>query len=225
MSVVDRSESEDFVAMAAHELRGPATVMAAAADTILSLVEPGAVGPHVLELLTMVARSGRQLRKLTIDILSSAYLERGDLPLVIARVPLLPMIGWAIEATGCDVAAVHVDCDPHVNADVDPDQFERIVTNLVANALLHGAPPVVVTVRERTHTSGVTVSVRDAGAGVAEGPAARLFDRFSPLSARTSTSSGLGLSISRGLARAMGGDLTYRMVTPGSLFVLTLPGG
>ena len=218
---IDRTD-EDFVAMAAHELRGPATVMAGAADTMLRLIDPASIEPDVRELLSMIARNGRHMRKLTIDLLSSAYLERGALPLAIDRLPILPIIGWAVEAaTPVDGPDVRIECDPHIIADFDPDRLEQIVTNLVSNAMAHGSPPFVVTVRSTTR--GVTVAVRDFGSGVPAADVDRLFDRFTPLAARTITSSGLGLSISRGLARAMGGDLTYRRVSPGSLFVVDLP--
>ena len=208
--------------MAAHELRGPATVIAGAAETLQTLLDPGDLGPEATDLLAMLVRSGHRLRKLAVDVLSSVYLERGELPLAMDSLPLLPIIGWAIEAGGSDRDEVRVDCDPELLADVDADHLERIVTNLVSNALEHGAGPVEVSARAMKHSKGAIIAVRDHGAGVAANDAESLFDRFSELAAGTSSSTGLGLSISRGLARAMGGDLTYRPAEPGSVFVVTL---
>ena len=170
----------------------------------------------------MIVRNGRHMRKLTTDLLSSAYLERGALRLAIDRLPVLPILGWAVvAATPADGPDVRIECDPHINADFDPDRLEQIVTNLVSNAITHGKAPIVITVRSTKRS--VTIAVRDFGDGVPAADVGRLFDRFTPLAARTITSSGLGLSISRGLARAMGGDLTFRRVSPGSLFVVDLP--
>lgn len=105
--------SEDFIAMAAHELRGPATVIAGAAETLQSLLGPDDLGPEATDLLAMLVRSGRRLRKLAVDVLSSVYLERGELPLAMDRLPLLPIIGWAIDAGGSDRVDVHVDVTPN----------------------------------------------------------------------------------------------------------------
>ena len=214
--------SEDFIAMAAHELRGSVTVIAGAAETLQQLLDSDEIEPRASELLTMLIHHSRHLKKLTIDMLSSVYLERGDLPLNMATLPLLPIISWAVDAGGSAGAAVRVECDPHLSAAVDADHLERIVTNLVSNALEHGAAPVVVSAEAMTNNLGATVAVRDFGEGIAPDDAGQLFDRFSALAARTSTSTGLGLFIARGLARAMGGDLTYQPADPGSLFVLTL---
>lgn len=220
--VVDHRACEEFIAMAAHELRAPATVMAVAADTILGIIDPDTVEPRVLELLAMLSRNGHHMRRLAMDVLSAAYLERGELPLTIARVPLLPILRWGVDGAGPPAGAVRIECDPHVTADVDSDRLEQIITNLVANALQHGQPPVVVTARATSSMSGATVAVRDFGRGIAADDADHVFDRFSPLAAQHVGSSGLGLSIAKGLARAMGGDLTYRPADPGSLFSLTL---
>ncbi len=213
----------DFVAMAAHELRGPATVIAGAAETLQHLLDRDTIGPQAHEMLTMLGRNARHLRKLAVDVLSSVYLERGDLPLKMGHMPVLPIIRWAVAASHPPSdGAVRVDCDPGLSATVDADQLEQILTNLVANGLEHGAAPVVVSARATTDATVTVISVRDSGDGVPARDAPALFDRFSALATRTSTSTGLGLSISRSLARAMGGDLIYRAGDEGSTFVLTL---
>ena len=214
--------SEEFIAMAAHELRGSATVIAGAAETLQAFLDPDGLAAPAGELLAMLARNARHMRKLAIDVLSSVYLEHGDLPVAMDTLPLLPIIGWAMEAIAPPHGSVRVECDRDLSATVDADHLEQILTNLLANALEHGAAPVVVSARSMTHCAGTQVAVRDCGQGVAAEDAAVLFDRFSPLAARTRTSTGLGLSISRDLARAMGGDLTYRHGDPGSTFLLTL---
>ncbi|HEX2850965.1 MAG TPA: HAMP domain-containing sensor histidine kinase [Acidimicrobiales bacterium] len=213
--------SDDFIAMAAHELRGPATVIAGVAEMLRQSADAGALGEQGRELLELLVRNSRHLRKLTVDVLSSVYLERGDLPVEMGTAPLLPIIRWGVEGASAG-DEVRIECDSELTAQVDADHLERIVTNLVANALQHGGAPVVVSARALERSDTATISVRDFGQGVATDRSHLLFERFSPLAARTSTSTGLGLSIARGLARAMGGDLTYRPADPGSVFTVTL---
>src|ERR1051325_10491677 len=112
--------TDDFVAMAAHELRGPATVIVGAAETLQRLVDPGELSADAAVLLALLLRSARHLRKVTVDVLSSVYLERGELPSTVETLPLLPIIRWAVDAGGSDAGAVHVDCDPERSADVHP---------------------------------------------------------------------------------------------------------
>jgi signal transduction histidine kinase len=87
----------------------------------------------------------------------------------------------------------------------------------------HGEPPIEVTAAPAGRGERVAVVVRDHGVGVEPDAALLLFERFSPLARRTPDSTGLGLSIARDLARAMGGDLTYERADPGSAFVVELP--
>lgn len=221
LSAPPAAGSEDFIAIAAHELRAPATVIGAAAETLQRLVDPAMLDPRASELLAMIIRNARQLRRLSVDILSAVYLERGDLSPTMASLPLLPIIRWAVDAGQVAESAVRIECDPALMASVDADQLERILTNLVANAFEHGAPPVEVSARAGVNGDGPTIAVRDFGLGVPD-HAEELFDRFSPLALHTPTSTGLGLSISRGLARAMSGDLTYQRAEPGSVFLVTL---
>lgn len=220
-SVVPHS-ADDFLAEAVHELRAPVTVMVGAADTLEQLLEDVVTRPEVDEMIMMLTRNGRHLRRLIGDLLSSAFLERGTLPLALESVPLRPLLGWAVDAAGAADGEVTVECDPLLHAYVDVDRVEQIVTNLVSNALVHGAAPVTVTATGLGTRAGARVSVRDHGTGVSVGDRPHLFERFSSLAARRSSSTGLGLSIAQGLARAMGGDLVYAPGEPGSRFVLTL---
>jgi signal transduction histidine kinase len=215
-------ESEEYLALAVHELRNPATVLAGLAETLAALVDAEQLGSKGAEVLASIGRNARRFRALVVDILQSAYLDHGELPLRMAVLPLRPILGWAIE--DASVTGVRLDCDPLLHGYVDPDRLQQIVSNLVANADQHGAAPVVVEARPVGDADGVTVSVRDEGAGVGGAEATHLFDRFAELSARTESSTGLGLSIARDLARAMAGDLIYLRTEQGSMFRLHLPG-
>jgi signal transduction histidine kinase len=101
----------------------------------------------------------------------------------------------------------------------DPLVLERVVTNLLTNALRHGAPPIRVSA-QRNDTS-LRVSVEDSGPGAAESLRDGLFDRFTR--ADTGSGSGLGLAIARAYAQATGGELFYREGAAGARFELIVP--
>src|SRR5687768_6615043 len=139
------NDAEPFLAVAVHELRAPATVMVGSAETLIQLLDGVAVPTRAHEVIAMLARNGRYLGRLIDDLLSSAFLDHGSLPLNASRVPLRPILGWAADAAGAVDGEVTIECDPLLHATVDADRFEQIVTNLVANAIAHGAAPVTVT--------------------------------------------------------------------------------
>jgi anti-sigma regulatory factor (Ser/Thr protein kinase) len=119
---------------------------------------------------------------------------------------------------------VSVEVDPELTAWVDPVALDRIVSNLLANALRYGRPPIMVSAAPGE--GRLRLAVEDRGAGVAEDFVPRLFDRFSrsDASSQAAGGSGLGLAIARAYARAHGGDVVYEHARPrGARFVATLP--
>jgi two-component system sensor histidine kinase MtrB len=113
-----------------------------------------------------------------------------------------------------------VAVDPELQVLADPNGFERIMANLIVNALRHGRPPV--DVRDEADAR-VRLVVQDHGDGVPEPLVSRLFERFSRGEGRGG-GAGLGLAIARSFALALGGDLTYEHAEPhGARFTLLLP--
>jgi two-component system, OmpR family, manganese sensing sensor histidine kinase len=107
----------------------------------------------------------------------------------------------------------------------NPDQIERILANLLENALRYTPSGGRVTVETWKEGTGVFVAVRDSGIGIAPEHLERIFDRFWRADAgRSSQGSGLGLAIARALARRHGGDVTATSrYGDGSTFVISLP--
>jgi signal transduction histidine kinase len=105
----------------------------------------------------------------------------------------------------------------------DRSVFERVVGNLVTNAIRYGAPPVRIVARQ--NSSHLHLSVQDNSAGIDPDFVPSLFDRFQRSDAprQTGTGAGLGLSIARLYARAHGGDLVYDPDAVGTRFDLILP--
>jgi two-component system sensor histidine kinase MtrB len=120
--------------------------------------------------------------------------------------------------------AVEVNVAAGLEATVDPNAFDRIVSNLVVNAFRYGAAPVIVSAH--CTDNHLRVDVEDRGTGVSPEFVPDLFERFSrsESSRATAGGTGLGLAIARSYALAHDGDLRYEPAAPhGACFRLVLP--
>jgi two-component system sensor histidine kinase MtrB len=133
----------------------------------------------------------------------------------------------AVEAIVTAVAPEHAErievaVDPGLRTVVDPDGFDRIVANLVVNAVKYGAPPVRITAEQKdTH---FRLAVEDRGDGVGKDFVPRLFERFARADGSKTDGSGLGLAIAQSYANAHGGEVVYGDAEPqGARFELVLP--
>ena len=215
----------NFVALAAHELRTP---VATIDGIIQTLDRHGAqLPPEQRAVLEQTLRHQSNHMRLLVDQLLD--LSRLDADAVRIEPKPLP-VRERIEEVVATAAAgrsedVTIDVDASLEAVADPNALERIVSNLVGNALRYGAPPIVVRAEQRDRH--LRVSVRDHGAGVAPEFVPNLFERFTRSTrSRAAPGTGLGLAIARSYAHAHGGDLLYEQAEPhGARFELVLPTG
>ena len=114
---------------------------------------------------------------------------------------------------------VELEVAPQLAVDADPLVVDRVVSNLLINAVRYGAPPIRVQATQRG--TDVLIAVEDNGEGVPPELEERLFDRFTR--GADAPGSGLGLAIARAYARAQGGDLVYERGSCGARFELTVP--
>ena len=210
----------NFVAIASHELRTPATSVYGVLTTLARHGDE--LSPEVRdELLRTGVEQGERLRRLLEELLD---LSRLDAEAV--RVTAKPLVVRAAleriarEVVGPDTD-LQIDVSPHLGAVVDPLVLERVVSNLLSNAAQYGEPPIRVAAELRDRQLRVAVS--DEGEGVPKELQARLFDRFAR--GEAANGSGLGLAIARSYARAHGGDIVYDPSGPGARFELILPQG
>jgi two-component system sensor histidine kinase KdpD len=206
-----------------HDLRTPLTSIKAAAG---SLRDPELALSEVdqQELLATVEESADRLTALVDNLLDSSRLAAG------AVVPITRPVGYdevvSLALAGVDGShRVEVQIDeslPRVLADAG--LLERVVANVVDNALRHGAESPVA-VRASAHADRAELRIVDHGPGVPRSSVARLFEPFQRLGDRHVTSGvGLGLSVARGFTRAMGGTLTSEDTPGGGLtVVISLP--
>jgi len=212
-----------FVALAAHELRSPVGAIYGISETI---AERSDLAPEQVEELQRALTSQiRRLRELVEQLLDLSRLDAEAVTINPQRVRVRERLERIVHAVApLDASRIGIEADAALEAEVDVDALERIVSNLLVNACRYGEPPVVV---RAVQDNGVLhVTVEDSGPGVPDEFVSKLFDRFArdASSASTVTGTGLGLAIARSYARAHHGEVSYRPAAPrGAAFELTLP--
>jgi signal transduction histidine kinase len=208
-----------FTADVAHELRTPLTAVVNEASLLAEHIErmpPEAQRPAEL-LVADVAR----LRDLVEDLMEISRLDAGTQPVRPERVDLGSLVASAVRARGWD-ERLRLDADEVVLTS-DPRRLERIVANLVGNALEHGGREVAV--RVGRDGVGAFVEVSDRGPGIAREDLPHLFDRFYKADrSRAGHGTGLGLAIALENARLLGGDIAVASEPgAGTRFTFRLP--
>ncbi len=197
-----------LVAWASHDLRTPLTAMQAS----LEALEDGLVDP--VEYVPALHAQVRLLSGIVDDLFELARIDAGVLSLVFQEVALGRLVSGCIEGLAPEATARGV----HLSSQVDPslplvrcapDKIERVLYNLLTNALRHTPPDGTVAVTAALSADGaVLVGVEDTGEGIAPERVERIFDRFWRADAsRRPGGSGLGLAIARGLVDAHGGRI------------------
>ena len=198
----ERAERE-FVANAAHELRTPLTAIA---STIEVLQQGAKDNPRERDrFLDAIERQTARLERLVRALLTLARAQTNGGRVGIEVVELAPLLRQIAEDAG--VAPVQLEVADDTVALAHPDLLRQAVENLIANAYKHaGGARLRVTAR-RVNGEHTLVEVSDAGPGMDREQAERVIDRFFRAGARDADGFGLGLSIAREVAHAVGGRL------------------
>ncbi|MEU4425306.1 MtrAB system histidine kinase MtrB [Actinoplanes sp. NPDC024001] len=218
-----------FTSDVSHELRTPLTTVRMAADLIFS--ERDSFEPAVARSAELLQAELDRFEDLLTDLLEISRFDAGFAALDAEHTDLLPIVQRVAERlTGlAERAGVELQLrlpEAPVIAEVDPRRVERVLRNLVGNAIEHAeAKPVVITMA--TDEAAVAITVRDHGIGLKPGEERLVFNRFwraDPSRARQTGGTGLGLSISVEDARLHGGWLeAWGAPGEGAQFRLTLP--
>lgn len=214
-----------FVAVASHELRTPAAAILGSALTLDA--RQGELSPEDESALrNALTEQAKRLATLIEQLLDLSRLRAQAVPVRRERWRVRELVEQTLAEVASDQREnVDVLVDAGLEVDADPVVFERILSNLVTNALRHGAPPVHVTASLGDTSGELQLVVEDAGDGVPEDVRSRIFDEFSR-SAHASgrPGSGLGLAIARSYAHAHGAELVLdKNGTRGARFRLVLP--
>jgi signal transduction histidine kinase len=207
----------NFVAIASHELRTPATSVYGIAAT-LKHQRDKLVPEDREELEDTLWEQSVRFRTLIEQLLDLSRLDAKAIRIEPQPLGLRELL-VGIAAETAPEADVRIDVPAELELEADRDALERIFGNLIRNAVKYGEPPVVLSVEARDRFFRVVIE--DGGEGVPPELVPRLFERFERGS--VGQGSGLGLSIARAYARAHGGDLLYDPSGDGARFDLILP--
>ena len=220
----------DFVANVSHELRTPVASVRSAAETLRMAVDndPKAA----IQFIDIIERNGRRLGELINDLLDLSRIEAKEYRLKVEPVDLRQLCEktlapFAIRASARRMRLAAEIPDGFPAALADQNAFDRILTNLVDNALKYCPDGANIVVSARQLEDKLQVVVSDSGPGIDAKHLPRLFERFYRIDtgrSRDMGGTGLGLSIVKHLVEAMGGEVSVES-TPGkgATFAFTLP--
>jgi signal transduction histidine kinase/DNA-binding response OmpR family regulator len=220
-----------FLRAMSHELRTPLNAISGYTE-ILELGIRGVVNPDQVKDLGRIKRAAAYLLRLINDVLTIARLE-GARPLNVISIPVNAVLAeveglCVLQAKANGLTLTVPACEGSIRVAADAERFQQILLNLVTNAIKFTPADGAITVTCEIDASVARISVTDTGVGVRPVDIERVFEPFVQIDRHLTTATqqgvGLGLSISRELARAMRGDLTLKSTEGiGSTFTLTLP--
>jgi signal transduction histidine kinase len=196
----------ELVAWASHDLRTPLANMQA----MLEALEDGLGQPE--EYVPALRAQVGLLSELVDDLFELARIDANALTLELQRLPVEPVVSSSLRGVEAEARLRHVRLAADVAADVEarfaPEKVERVLMNLLTNALRHTPSDGSVAVRVEAFPDQVQVAVEDTGEGLDDEARTRMFERFWRADrSRTSRGTGLGLAIARGLIEAQGGRI------------------
>ena len=224
---IDRLKSE-FIATASHELRTPLTSLEMGVHLLLE-GSGGQLSAKQLELLTMCRDDTLRLDKLVKELLELSRIESGEANPQVAAVPARDLVVDSVEPLRRRIDAkgltLRVDLPAGLPAiAADRGKVERVLTNLVTNAIRATDAGGEIDITAARRGGFVAISVRDTGRGIPHDYLTRVFEPFVQVPNASAGGAGLGLSISRRIVQAHGGQITVRSERgQGTTFTFTLP--
>ena len=196
----------ELVAWASHDLRTPLANMQA----MIEALEDGLGDPG--EYLPALREQVQALSRLVDDLFELARIDAGALTLELHELPVAPVVSTSLRGVEAEARFRQItlasDVDQGLTARFAPEKVERVLMNLLANALRHTPSDGAVAVHAESLAHEVQVAVEDSGEGLDAEARARMFDHFwRGDRARSSRGAGLGLAIARGLVEAQGGRI------------------
>jgi len=224
----------DFLATVSHELRTPLNAIAGYTE----LLEMGLRGPLTdaqRRDLARIRASGQHLLGLISGVLDLNRIERGQVSYALVRIPIEPFLAEldalvSPQAAAKSLTLEYVPATSSLTVVADREKLRQIMLNLLSNAIRYTPAGGRITLAARAdHHDRVEIRVEDTGPGIPESRREDVFEPFVQLDrslAQPQEGLGLGLAISRDLARGMRGDLTVSSnARGGASFALTLPRG
>ena len=216
---------EQFIAVLGHDLRTPLSSIMTGADLLAMLV----ADPKALAVVERIKRSGRRISSLVDDVVDFTRGRMGG-GIALNAAPTREL-GLQLQHVVAELRDVHegrvIDADLAFDEEIvcDPKRIAQLLSNLLTNALIYGAPEQPVRVHGRSQAGGIVLAVSNAGARIAEATIGQLFQPFWR-GARDKGHGGLGLGlyISSEIARSHGGELRVASTDEATTFTFSMPG-
>ena len=227
-AIAESAFDTDFADRLGRALRAPLDRIVARADTISAQAD-GPLRRDYADYAGDIASAGRHLLSLVDDLADLQAVERPDFAIPGEPVDLADLARraaglLAVRAADRNVRIDRPDAHEELIARGDFHRVLQILVNLVGNAVRYSPTGSMVWLRTERDDDSAVIVVADQGKGIAEADQRRIFDKFERVDPSEPGGTGLGLYISRRLARAMGGDITVDSAPgQGARFVLTLP--
>jgi signal transduction histidine kinase len=230
---IANNAKSDFLTTMSHELRTPLNAIGGYVE-LLEMELRGPLTPAQKRDLERIKASQQHLLGLISGVLDLARVEAGKVSYDIENIALEPFLASldaliAPQAAAKKVTLDYMPCAPDVAVRADPEKLRQILLNLLSNAIRHTPPGGSVSLSAEPMGARVQIAVQDTGPGIARDKHDEIFEPFVQLDRSLSQPReglGLGLAISRDLARGMAGDLTVdASATAGARFLVTLERG
>jgi signal transduction histidine kinase len=219
----------DLLAAVSHDLRTPLTSIQVLAEAI----EDGVVDDRTRrEYAARLAVHARAFSALIDDLFELSRLEAGDISWTMEQVAVAELVEETVDAMRpqAEAGGVAVSIDvgnPNAYAQANPERIQRVLFNLLQNAIRHTPADGSVTVRAEQRDGAVEIEVADTGRGIDPADRAVVFDAFvqgNGDQARSGGSAGLGLAIARAIVEAHGGQIWLADAPVGTRVRFSLPG-
>jgi signal transduction histidine kinase len=221
------NEKNEFLGIAAHDLKNPLTVILGSTELVGVIKDQGQIN----RLLSNISGAATRMRDLITNLLDVNAIEQGKFTSKMEPCNIRELVERSI-ANNQIIAAkktidVRIGASEGLWAKADPAATLQILDNLISNALKFSAPHTTIHVHTLPETNYILISIRDEGPGISEADQKKLFQKFTRLSARPTggeSSTGLGLAIVKRLAEAMSGTIQcHSALGAGATFTLRLP--
>lgn len=221
---------DEFVFIAAHELRTPVTVIRGFMEMIETSGEK--FSKQTYQFLEQVQSASNHLNQLVNDLLDVARSDAGTMKVDVSPMDIVPIVQEVIEEVSSLAQAKHLKLQLHTDpqiphAQADSAKLKEVLTNLISNAIKYNRDngTIDVTLTKKSHF--VAVDVKDTGFGIPKDQQAKIFQKFFRAESehtRDIVGTGLGLFITRMLIEKMGGTISFTSQEGvGTTFTFTLP--
>lgn len=224
-------QKNEFIGMAAHDLRNPISIIMGYSEFILE--EAGdRLTAHNRKFMHIILNSSEYMLNMLNDLLDIARIESGKLNLNLQDIDPGKLISKNVSLNRVIAGKKDIKINIEIFENLplikaDPDKMEQVMNNLVSNAIKYSTPGTTITISAFGSNQGITVAVKDQGLGIAENEIDKLFKPFSKLSGKSTggeKSTGLGLSITKKIIMGHGGKIWVEsQLGRGSTFCFSLP--